>query len=504
MRTFLQKPKAAQPTVSAKSAIPNRVDLGQSREVSPLLPLQHTIGNRGVQRTLHSNAEVPKSDLATPKSLGLVQDFRQIPVHSSSLPRERSSLGSQLAQWSEHAMTDLWKCGKATPTPSHVSQVVRSPGQPLDSADRRTMEARFSFDFGGVRVHADDRAALSAERLGTAAYAAGEHLVFARGQYVPGAQAGRRLLAHELAHVVQLRGRLGTGSQAGTPRVMVRDAAAELDADAWSTGRVGLLGGVAAPFAVLPSIAEKILKFAAKQLQKRTVRTVSKHIARHARRIAGRAIHSIFRNPREIRLLLQRTVREATEVAARHSTAGTQRVVEEAGIRITRQTTGTPGKFRLLIQKAFDREIGTKGERVLRIVLDQSGRIVSAFPADRLAAIGLTAAGIEAFAEGTARAGEAAQAQVTRAEAAERAREDRVDLWEWVPLIGDIWGGSLNEREDEMLRQDREIAALVKETIDDVEQSEQRTLGPAERHELEQLIRAAIASPLVMDDSDPG
>ena len=61
----------------------------------------------------------------------------------------------------------------------------------------------------------------------------------------------------------------------------------------------------------------------------------------------------------------------------------------------------------------------------------------------------------------------------------------------------------MNEGEDEMLRQEREIAALVKDTIDDVERSEQRTLGVPERRELEQLVRTAIASPLVMEDSDP-
>jgi hypothetical protein len=289
------------------------------------------------------------------------------------------------------------------------------------------------------------------------------------------------------------------------PTLMTRDAGVERDAESWFERRADTASPLKVSGSwVMPSIAEKILKFAAKQLEKRTIRTVSKHIARHTRRIAGRAIHSIFKNPREVRSLLQRTVREATEVAAKHPTAGTQRVIEEAGIRITRQATGTPGKFRLLIQKAFDREIGTQGQRVLRIILDQSGRIVTAFPADRLAAIGLTAAGIEAFTEGTARAGEAAQAQVERAEAAEKAREDRFDVWEWVPLIGDIWGGSLNEGEDEMLRQEREISTLIKEVIEDVEKSEQRSLGKPERQELEQLIRAAIASPLITDDTDEG
>ncbi|HEF4760907.1 TPA: DUF4157 domain-containing protein [Pseudomonas putida] len=408
-----------------------------------------------------------------------------------------------MGQWSERWIQNLWRSNEIVQTPTFVVDVVRSSGTSLDNGDLSVMQSRFNCDFSKIRIHTDDRAAFSAERLGAAAYAAGRHLVFARGQYAPGTESGRRILAHELAHVVQGQRWLTSSGQESPPAVMARDIAAEQDADAWTTRRPLHAGPAKATcFAVRPSIAEKILKFASKQLEKRTVKTVSKHIARHTRRMPERAIHTVFRNPREIRYLLQRTFREATEIAARHPTAGTQKVIEEGSIRITRQPMQAPGKFRLFIQKVLDKEIGTKGERVLCITLDQSGRIVSAFPADRLKAIGLTAAGIETFTEGTARVGEAVQAQEERAVAVEKEREDQVDFWAWVPLIGDIWGGSLNEGEDEMLRQEREIATLVKATIDDVEKSEQRTLGEPERRELEQLIRTAIASPLV-EDQDP-
>jgi hypothetical protein len=367
------------------------------------------------------------------------------------------------------------------------------------------MGARLGADFRDVVLHTDSQAAASAEQLGAKAYTAGSHIVFGRGQFAPGTERGRHLLAHELTHVVQQRGRTQSAAFSQAPATMARTAAAENAAEA-AADHVDAGSGshrTSGPV-VMPSIAEKILKFAAKQLEERTIRTVSKHIARHARRIAGRAIHSIFRNPKEIHYIIERAVREATEVAAKHPRAGADAMIEEAGIRITRQVTGTPGKFRLLIQKVFDREIGTQGERILRIVLDQSGRIVSAFPADRLAVLGLTAAGIDALTEGTARAGTAAQAQVAKSEAAEKARQDRFDIMDWMPVIGDIWGGALNEGEDQMIREDREIAALVEETISDVEKTEKRSLGEPERRELEQLIRAAISSPLVMEDTDEG
>jgi hypothetical protein len=71
------------------------------------------------------------------------------------------------------------------------------------------MEPRFGHDFGDVRIHADESAAESARSIGALAYATGRDVAFAAGQYQPGTAQGQRLLAHELAHVVQQRGGVG-------------------------------------------------------------------------------------------------------------------------------------------------------------------------------------------------------------------------------------------------------------------------------------------------------
>lgn len=65
------------------------------------------------------------------------------------------------------------------------------------------MESRFGHDFSEVRVHTDARAAQSAADVEARAYTVGQHVVFGAGEYAPGSSAGRRLVAHELAHVVQ-------------------------------------------------------------------------------------------------------------------------------------------------------------------------------------------------------------------------------------------------------------------------------------------------------------
>jgi hypothetical protein len=86
---------------------------------------------------------------------------------------------------------------------SMVVEVLRSPGRPLDSESLKFMQACFEHDFGQVRVHTDMPAIRSARALNALAYAVGRHLVFDAGMYAPKTTAGRRLLAHELTHVVQ-------------------------------------------------------------------------------------------------------------------------------------------------------------------------------------------------------------------------------------------------------------------------------------------------------------
>jgi hypothetical protein len=87
--------------------------------------------------------------------------------------------------------------------PSIVNDVLSSPGQPLDSTTRIFMEDRFGYDFSEVRVHTGSAAEQSAQDVNAHAYTVGHNVVFGAGQFAPGTHAGRRLLAHELAHVVQ-------------------------------------------------------------------------------------------------------------------------------------------------------------------------------------------------------------------------------------------------------------------------------------------------------------
>uniref|UniRef100_A0A7C1FII2 DUF4157 domain-containing protein n=1 Tax=Caldilinea aerophila TaxID=133453 RepID=A0A7C1FII2_9CHLR len=84
-----------------------------------------------------------------------------------------------------------------------VQNVLQRPGRALDWATRSEMERRFGHDFGRVQVHTGAQAAASARAVNALAYTVGQHVVFGEQGYDPATREGRRLLAHELAHVVQ-------------------------------------------------------------------------------------------------------------------------------------------------------------------------------------------------------------------------------------------------------------------------------------------------------------
>lgn len=76
-------------------------------------------------------------------------------------------------------------------------------GVPLSDAVRQDLEPRFGHDFGAVRVHAGPAAGRLAREASARAFTVGAHIVFADDEFASGTADGRRLLAHELAHVVQ-------------------------------------------------------------------------------------------------------------------------------------------------------------------------------------------------------------------------------------------------------------------------------------------------------------
>jgi hypothetical protein len=111
-------------------------------------------------------------------------------------------------------------------------------GIPLDRRTRTDMECRFGLPFADVRIHNGPAAAAAAERLNARAFTFGNNIVFGAGEYAPATPTGRRLLAHELVHVVQQRDALVASNR---DRLCVGDPCdpLELEAEKVATELIG-------------------------------------------------------------------------------------------------------------------------------------------------------------------------------------------------------------------------------------------------------------------------
>jgi len=85
-----------------------------------------------------------------------------------------------------------------------------SGGKPLSNEEKTFFESRVGYDFSGVRIHTDSSANRSADNINALAYTSDNNIVFGPGQYQPNTTEGKRLLAHELTHVVQQSKSLST------------------------------------------------------------------------------------------------------------------------------------------------------------------------------------------------------------------------------------------------------------------------------------------------------
>ncbi len=134
------------------------------------------------------------------------------PVQTGLLQRKCASCGQHTIAGAECAkckkeenslQRHAAKQAEITEVPPIVEEVLHSSSQPLDSSSRHLMESRFGHDFSRVRLHTNTKAAESAKTVDALAYTVGEDVVFGAGQYAPETIHGRKLLAHELTHVVQ-------------------------------------------------------------------------------------------------------------------------------------------------------------------------------------------------------------------------------------------------------------------------------------------------------------
>lgn len=140
-----------------------------------------------VHAVLRSSGQPLDGQTRTLMEANFSHSFERIPIHPVGL--EMAQSGNSHSEQTYERQAD------------RVAEQVLTAGE----ASRRNGASRtpFTYDFSQVRIHTDVRAAESARSVNASAYTVGHDIVFDVGEYRPGTREGRRLLAHELTHVVQ-------------------------------------------------------------------------------------------------------------------------------------------------------------------------------------------------------------------------------------------------------------------------------------------------------------
>lgn len=200
-----------------------------SPEQSPLHPfptLQQTLGNQALLRAVRSGTCRAKLKVSRPtdpfeQEADRVADrIMRTPAASgitSPISEQGGAPSIQRDTWEpyepeegliigeDQVFTKRSAASGPAPPAATESQFhrLRGGGFPIPSSIRAWIEPRFGYDFSRVQLHTDSQSSRLADSIHARAFTYGPHLVFGEGEYAPETEEGRRLLAHELAHVVQ-------------------------------------------------------------------------------------------------------------------------------------------------------------------------------------------------------------------------------------------------------------------------------------------------------------
>ena len=167
--------------------------------------LQRTIGNQAVQRLFQeqmANTEVD-STITAVDTAGDAYEQEASRIADQAMTMSTYSAGRNAPPRLGLQRLSGRSTRQIDTAPASVDQTLASVGRPLEAELRQDMEQRLGHELSHVRVHSGAMAGQSARDLNANAYAVGHDIVFGAGQFAPQTREGRRLIAHELTHVVQ-------------------------------------------------------------------------------------------------------------------------------------------------------------------------------------------------------------------------------------------------------------------------------------------------------------
>ncbi len=189
--------------------------------VDRILFLQRTIGNQAVARLIKSGELQAKLRIGQPGDIyeqeadRVAEQVMRMPDVSEAKDTRAQRkcpkclkgltrlLGNDNKEKKLQAKETHDKTAEVTPQIETNINALKGGGQPLPESTRTFYEERFGHDFSQVRVHSGADAKRSAREVNANAYTIGHDIVFGEGCFAPGTQDGRRLIGHELTHVVQ-------------------------------------------------------------------------------------------------------------------------------------------------------------------------------------------------------------------------------------------------------------------------------------------------------------
>jgi hypothetical protein len=219
----------------APSAIIQRAALSpESIRPAEIMRLQQTLGNRAVgtllnrpvssrpviQAKLTVNAPGDEYEQEADRVAEAV--MRRPAVQRAELEDEDEEPEIMTKREPAHAAGGAFEAGEEF---EQQLRATHGQGEPLPTGLRREFEAKFGVDFSGVRVHTDSQSAEMNRTIQARAFTHGRDIYLGAGQYASGSDSGKRLLAHELTHVVQQ----SSGTHASN--VIQRDVGFEFETD---------------------------------------------------------------------------------------------------------------------------------------------------------------------------------------------------------------------------------------------------------------------------------
>ena len=224
------QPQRATVSSTPKGVVGPLTDIGRLQQALGNLGMHRVLGRAGVQAKLTVGPAGDRYEreadrvadevmrMPEPAAAGLIQRSplviqRLCPECEEELQRQAegqaTALERRIGEMAsgedvlQRATGALRLPGRIDDTLESRVHALRGYGQPLPPNERAFMESRFGHSFGGVRIHTSGDAGALASAIAARAFTLGRDVVFGAGEYHPGSSAGRRLLAHELTHVVQ-------------------------------------------------------------------------------------------------------------------------------------------------------------------------------------------------------------------------------------------------------------------------------------------------------------